>query len=303
MRLLICAPLLLAACSAGNGNPEKRSPIELVGELENRKLDEASGLAHSNLDAGILWVINDGGPAVVHAIDHTGKQRGRVRIAGASNRDWEDLASFSFDGTAYLLIADIGDNERKRKDVTLYIIEEPALGDAEVDIAWRIDFSYPEGPRDAEALAVDSMGGQFFVLSKRDVPAVLYELPLMPDSSESIVATRRGEIDSLPQPNSREIRDAKGSGSHWQPTGMDISDSGGAALILTYGGIYFYSRDNQQPWHDAFGNRPLGLNLGKYKDAESIAFAPGGDSSFVTTEGKHAPLLHVDLKDAALRAR
>ena len=150
---------------------------------------------------------------------------------------------------------------------------------------------------------MDGPGERILVLSKRDIPAVLYDLPLMPGSSETIVATRLREIDSLPQPSHRESADAKGSGWYWQPTGMDISDSGDAALILTYGGIYFYSRDNQQPWHDAFGNRPLGLKLGKYKDAESIAFAPGGDSSFVTTEGKHAPLLHVDLNDAALRAR
>ncbi len=141
MRLLICASLLLAACTTGDGDAEPQSLISPVGTLENRKLDEASGLAHSRLDPGILWVINDDGPAVVYAIDHTGRERGRVKIADAKNKDWEDIASFSLDGTAYLVIADIGDNYSKRKDVTLYVIEEPALDDSRAEMAWRIDFS------------------------------------------------------------------------------------------------------------------------------------------------------------------
>jgi len=306
VRLLVCAPLLLAACTAGDGNAETRSsiepptesPIQRVGTLENPKLDEASGLAHSTLDPGILWVINDGGPAVVHAIDHTGRERGRVKIADAKNKDFEDIASFSLDGTAYLVIADIGDNQAKRKHVTLYIIEEPALDDTRADIAWRIDFSYPDGPRDAESLAVDSAGQRIYVLSKRDIPAVLYAVPLLPrvdDKHDTIIATRLGEIDSLPQPRASEKKNAKGSGWHWQPTGMDFSVAGDRALILTYGRVYLYTRDSAQTWLDALSGRPQGLSLGKIKKAESIAFAPDGDSAFVTVEKKHAALLRIDL--------
>lgn len=298
MRLFICAPLLLAACTAGDGNAETKSLISRVGALENPKLNEASGLAHSKLDPGILWVVSDGGPAVVYAIDHTGKERGRVKIADAKNKDWEDIASFSLGGTAYLMVGDIGDNGANRKDVSLYVIEEPALDDTRADIAWRIDFSYPDGPRDAESLAVDSAGRRVYVLSKRDIPAVLYALPLMPpmdDTKDTIIATRLGEIDSLPQPSERESRNSKGSGGHWQPTAMDFSDAKDSALILTYGGVYYYSRDEQQSWHDALSARPLGLKLGKVGQVESIAFAPGSDSAFVTAEKKHAPLLRIDL--------
>jgi len=298
VRLLVCAPLLLVACTAGDGNAETQSLISRVGTLENPKLDETSGLAHSKLDPGILWVINDGGPAVVYAIDHTGRERGRVKIADAKNKDWEDIASFSVEGTAYLMVADIGDNHSKRKDVSLYVIEEPALDDRRAELAWRIDFSYPDGPRDAESLAVDSAGRRVFVLSKREIPAVLYALPLMSpmdDTEDTIIATRLGEIDSLPQPSARESRNSKGSGGHWQPTAMDFSDAKDSALILTYGGVYYYSRDEQQSWHDALNSRPLGLKLGKIGQAESIAFAPGGDSAFVTVEKKHGPLLRIDL--------
>jgi hypothetical protein len=196
------------------------------------------------------------------------------------------------------VIADIGDNHRRRKHVTLYVIEEPALDDSRAELAWRIDFSYPDGPRDAESLAVDSAGQRIYVLSKRDIPAVLYAMPLMPppdDAHDAIIATRLGEIDNLPQPSSREFRNAMGSGWHWQPTGMDFSVAGDRALILTYAGVYLYARDGKQTWLDALSGRPLGLSLGKIKKAESIAFAPDGDSAFVTVEKKHAALLRIDL--------
>ena len=300
MRLFVCASLLLAACTAGDGNAETQSLISRVGTLENPKLNEASGLAHSKLNPGILWAINDSGPAAVYAIDHMGRERGRVKIADAKNKDWEDIASFSLGGTAYLMIADIGDNGAKRKDVSLYVIEEPALDDSRAELAWRIDYSYPDGPRDAESLPVDDAGQRVYVLSKRDVPAVLYALPLMPpmdDTKDTIIATHLGEIDSLPQPSGRESMNSKGSGWHWQPTAMDFSDAKNSALILTYSGVYYYSRSEQQSWHDALSARPLGLKLGKVGQAESIAFSPGGDSAFVTVEKKHAPLLRIDLSD------
>lgn len=84
---------------------------------------------------------------------------------------------------------------------------------------------------------------------------------------------------------------------------MDFSAAGDSALILTYGGVYFYSRDGQQSWQDALSARPSGLNLGKYKNAESIAFAPSGDAAFVTVEKKHAPLLRIDLSDVTPSGR
>ena len=147
------------------------------------------------------------------------------RSLDASNRDWEDIASFTLDGVAYLLIADIGDNDGKRKDVRLYVVEEPKPGKSKVDYAWRLDFEYPEGARDAEAIAVDVENRQVLVLTKRDIPALLYSVPLVPESKKRQTATRLGAVGSLPQPTRSEIEFAAKTDSwHWQPTSMDISD-------------------------------------------------------------------------------
>jgi hypothetical protein len=295
VRLFICAPLLLVACSAGGDDQRSDSVIQVSGHIENEKLNEASGLARSNRETDVYWAINDDGPAVVHALNSSGANLGQVEIVGAKNRDWEDIASFTHDGTAYLAVADIGDNAGKYKYVTIYVITEPATRDAETEIAWRINYTYPDGPLDAEALAVDAAGEEIYVLSKRTIPAVLYQLPLRTPSDEVIIATRIGEIDKLPQPSKREVREASGNGWHWQPTGMDFAPDGSSALILTYAGVNYFSRSAEQTWLEALQGQAMQLKLGKHKNAESITYSHDGKAAIVTVEKKHAPVLRIDL--------
>jgi hypothetical protein len=295
VRLFICAPLLLVACSAGGEDARQDSLIRVTGHLENKSLNEASGLARSNLKPDVYWAVNDDGPAAIHALDSSGANLGLVRIAAAKNRDWEDIASFTHDGIAYLAIGEIGDNDGKHKKVTVYIVREPDSSDTEIDIAWRIDYTYPDGPLDAESLAVDAAGELIYVLSKRTVPAVLYQLPLLPPSDEVVIATRVAAIDSLPQPSQRDLRNAAGSGWGWQPTGMDFSADGSSALILTYAGVNYFSRSAGQTWPEALQGQVMQLKLGKYKDAESVTYTTDGDTALVTIEKKHAPVLRIDL--------
>jgi hypothetical protein len=297
VRLLICAPLLLVACSTGGDDVLANSLVRVSGQIENKKLDEASGLARSNREPDVYWAINDDGPAVVHALNSKGKNLGAVEIAEAKNRDWEDIASFTQNGTAYLAIADIGDNNSKHKNVTVYVIKEPAGSDADAKIAWRVDFTYPDGPRDAESLAVDGASGRIYVLSKRTIPAVLYQVPLNPSSDEVIIATRIAAIDSLPQPSKREMRDAAGSGWGWQPTGMDFAPDGSSALILTYAGVNYFTRGADQTWPETLQGQAMQLELGKYENAEAITYSSDGKAAIVTVEKKHAPVLRIDLSE------
>ena len=45
-----------------------------------------------------------------------------LRVAGARNTDWEDLAAFELDGRHYLLIADTGDNGGLRRTLQLHVV-------------------------------------------------------------------------------------------------------------------------------------------------------------------------------------
>jgi hypothetical protein len=292
MRLLICALSLVVGCADADKPPAPESVIEMTGRIGYGPLDEASGLAQSQRRQDLLWAVNDGGRPVLYGIGVDGAKRGKVEISKAGHRDWEDLAAFTLDSVPYLLVADIGDNNGNRRDVTLYVVEEPAPDARSVEIAWRIDFSYPEGPRDAEAVAVDTARRQILVLSKRDIPARLYALPLKPGSDEPVLAEYLGVVDSLPQPSRRSTGGGK---RPFRPTSMDIAADDSSALILTYRGVYFYSRNNDENWSAAFRRPPLELLLRRIRDVESITFGPDTSHAFVTAEGRNAPIVRIDL--------
>ncbi len=301
--------LLFAAvgCSpeeSGTGNSSaddtepQRPAIELAGRLANREINEASGLARSRRSRDVFWVINDSGKPRLHPIDSTGRALGRVNLDKAGNSDWEDLASFEFDGKPYLLVADIGDNEGKRKNVRLYFVEEPLPDDKEVDVAWRYDFSYTGGPRDAEAVAVDVGEERVLVLSKRELPPFLYELPLKPDGKKRQEAKRLGPLVTLPKPRRQDVEFAPMTDNYWwQPTAMDIAGSGHAAVILTYSGVFYYRRSQGEDWFDAMKRTPVVLSVADYREAESVAFNADDSAVYVTLEGEGAPLIRISLEE------
>ncbi|MCH7637754.1 MAG: hypothetical protein IIA12_08830 [Proteobacteria bacterium] len=294
------APLLLFAGYAATA-PAATPVPEVTGRLENPAIREASGLARSQREPGVLWVINDGGAnKIVHAIDHAGIRQGEFKLKKSSNKDWEDLASFRLDDIAYLLIADIGDNLAKRPYRTLYIVEEPqAAENHKAKIAWRLDYSYPNGPRDAESVAVDVENQRILILSKRDIPPLLYALPLRPNVGDKLTATFLGPVLSLPRPRREDVEFAPFRKDwYWQPTGMDISQDNLAAVIMTYRAVYYYERHPEQDWFDALNSKPLRISLGNFENAEAIAFADDQRTVVVTGENKHSRVLRIDLNGA-----
>ena len=289
---------IFGACSDGPES-QKRLPV-VIGELEDASIREASGLARSYRQDNVLWTINDNGADEwVHAISPRGKRLGEFDLKRSRNRDWEDLASFMLDGDPYLMIADIGDNEAKHESRTLYVVKEPkAKKKDEEKVDWQIDFRYPDGPRDAESAAVDVDNQRVLVLSKRDIPPVLYELPLRPDGEETLTATQLGTITSLPRPSRQDIEFApKLNDWYWQPVGMDISDDNLAAVILTYRAVYYYQRLPGQDWLDALNAPPLRVGIGSLRNAEAIAFGDRKRTVIVTGESMHSPIIAIDFNE------
>ena len=275
----------------------------VAGQLENKDLVEASGLAASRRDPEILWSLNDGGSKPrIFALDLTGAHKGRIELKKARNRDWEDIASFMLDGEPYLLVADVGDNDNRRKKVTFYVVAEPDLGaddKVKLEPAWQVDFRYPDGPRDAEAVAVDAANERVIVLTKRDLPPVLYSVPLRPDSNDTVTANWLGTIESLPRPRRQDVDEAVFTKDwHWQPTSMDLSPDGSLAAILTYRAVYVFRRYPGTGLYDSLSGQAYSLGLGHFRDAESVAFSADSGSIFITVERRHAPLLRIDINEA-----
>jgi hypothetical protein len=68
-------------------------------KLTSPAVTEASGLAASPSAEGFLWMVNDsGGTPEIHLAQADGTPRGAVTVADAMNKDWEDLAAFTFNG-------------------------------------------------------------------------------------------------------------------------------------------------------------------------------------------------------------
>ena len=274
----------------------------VTGQLQSDEIVEASGLARSQRDADLLWTINDGGSKPrLYAVDEFGAHRGRIKLEEAKNRDWEDMSSFSIGEQAYLLVADTGDNDAKRKHVQLYVLPEPDLSlddKVKIEPAWKVEFEYPGGPRDAEAVAVDLDNQRALVLTKRTLPPELYEVPLTPGDGRA-TAKLLGAIESLPVPSRNDVHNASFTKDwHWQPTAMDLSPDGSLAVILTYRAIYVYRLDPAKGLFENLNGTAYALGLGNFPNAESVAFSPDSASIFVTVEGRRAPLMRIDINGA-----
>ena len=305
-RLIPILMLLSASACSDSGNAPasektRDSRPVVIGKLQDSNIREASGLARSHRQDNVLWTINDNGSDEwVHAISPRGKRLGEFDLKKSKNTDWEDLASFSLDGAPYLLIADIGDNEAQHESRTLYVVKEPQAKKKDKEkVDWQIDFRYPDGPRDAEAAAVDIVNERVLVLSKRDIPPVLYELPLRQNGEDTLTATRLGAITSLPRPSRQDVDFAPRTKDwYWQPVGMDISDDNLAAVILTYRAVYYYTRLPGQDWLDALNAQPQRISIGNFRNAEAIAFGDRKRTVIVTGETKHSPILLIDFNEA-----
>lgn len=152
------------------------------GIVDIAGLTEASGVAASRNNANVLWTHNDSGhPAVVYAIDAFGRLLGEYNLPG--NTDNEDIAMGPGPVTnvSYVYVGDIGDNPATRANIKIYQIPEPAVYGRQftnpVTVTPKgtrtITLTYPDGPRDAEALMVDSVSGDLFILTKES-PTRIY---------------------------------------------------------------------------------------------------------------------------------
>ena len=103
------------------------APSQRLAEAQDRDIKEASALAASQRWPGIYWTLNDSGNSPnLFALDEKGANRGDFRVEDADNEDWEALAlGPGKDGGPALYIGDIGDNDRKRKEIVVYRVPEP----------------------------------------------------------------------------------------------------------------------------------------------------------------------------------
>lgn len=306
--------IVLQGCSSPDTDPhrvgetgfESEPPSQLAvtiseGNLDSDDLPEASGMAISRRNPQLLWVHNDsGGAAEVWAVTTDGHVRGKITISDGLAFDWEDMASFELDGKPYLIIGDVGDNNAIRPSITFYIIEEPDIS-AEVDgfnldlsSAWSISARYPDGARDCEGLAVDTSNETIILLSKRDDPARLYELPLRaPAVNLPVTLSYLGEVTSLPAPTAEDLSQPFGEFRH-QVTALDIfptvENGLHDILVVTYKDAYRFQRATGQSWLQALNGSPQTIDIPQMAQTESGGFTQHRLVGYVGSEQAPYPL-------------
>jgi hypothetical protein len=264
-----------------------------TGTLANPDLDELSGLAVSRADPTMLWGHNDTGSGpTLYRIGGNGEDLGSVAIPEARAGDWEDIAAFDDAGGPALLVADTGDNFEWRTFSTLYAIRDPGRARVrEARVLWRLDFEFPDGAHDCEAVAVDPIAREILLLTKRTRPSRLYRLPL-PDGAPKgrQVADFVGEIAPQP-PVTHEERLRWPVASAWihSPTAFDISADGLTAAIVTLREAYVFRRRRDQSWLALFQQKVPRVRLPDFAQIEAGALTPDGGTLYVGSEHSPAP--------------
>ena len=152
--------------------------------MQSTDIAEASGLAVSWHNPGVLWTHNDGSTDVLYAMTTDGRLLGKYHL-NRSTEDIEDIAvgpGPSADRT-YLYAADIGSNNASRDKVKIFRAPEPDVSTTQpsdkFDLADVDSFSlkYPAGAFDAEALLIDPVGRELYVITKEPDGATIFKIP------------------------------------------------------------------------------------------------------------------------------
>ena len=291
----VCIAVLvscLVATTACVGQPSYEGPF-IVGTTPKDALPEVSGIVQSG-QPFVLWMINDSGDEpVVYAVHLRGGQVFRHKLTGAVNVDWEDIAIAPSNAEAdslgsiptELYIADIGDNNAKRKSISVYRIAEPdvfsstTIPDAGVE---KFELVYPDGPRDAEAMLVDPLTREIVIVTKRDAKARIYSCSEL--TTSPVQLTFRGELPFT------------------LITAGDVASNGRTIILKNYHKAWEWTRDPKQPIWKALLGEGRRIPYGPELQGEAICYDQGDQGYYTTSErengGDAAPLFYYPLKSS-----
>ena len=239
------------------------------GIVDIAGLTEASGVVASHNNANVLWTHNDSGhPAQVFAIDTQGRLLGTYGIPG--NTDNEDIAigPGPVPNVSYLYVGDIGDNSSDRTNgIKIYQIPEPFVYERQytnpvtrtMKGARTITLTYPDGPRNAEAMFVDPITGDLFIATK-ETTSRLYTAP-------------KSQMDTNNAFNLTFVRTI----NFTVPSAADISPSGNEILVRRENVANLWIRTNGESISDAFSGTAYSIPVTGTANGEPNGEAIGFD--------------------------
>lgn len=192
---VVCVAFAFSVCTGcKKDSSDATSPVAFP--MASGVLEEASGIADSRLNSGMLWVQEDSGnPPELSLLSHQGQLVKTIAVKGAPNTDWEDLALAAGPDPAvkYIYIADIGDNDQKRDHINILRAPEVGASTSEITVE-TFQVKYDDGPHDAEAFIVEPGTLDIYIITKRDPKSGVYLLKYPYSSSTINIATKSGEL-------------------------------------------------------------------------------------------------------------
>jgi hypothetical protein len=246
-------------------------------------LNELSGFAASRTYPGLIWAHNDSGDtARLFLINKTGNTVATVVLEGIEARDWEDISA----AAGYLYIGDIGDNMRVMENIKIHRFQEPkldpqklgqyiSLASANIETA---TVTYPDGPRDAESLAVGP-DGSILIVSKSFGGSNFYV---------SQTVFRRGAV-SLKKIGSTFQFGGVGLFTKLATSG-DLSRDGKKLLIGTYSQLYEFALTRPFDFASIDTQNPKIQDLPSLKQSESACYDLDGKQIYVSSEKAKPPV-------------
>lgn len=267
--------------------------LTISGRLQNKEMNEISGISASGINEGVYYVHNDSGDTSrFFAITPDGSLKTTIYFKGDITEelgvhDCEDIAvgSGPVKGKSYVYIGDIGDNAAVRKYITIYRIEEQkAWGNNDslvrVKNATPLHLKYPDGPRDAESLMIDPVEKLIYIVSKRADSVSVYTTPLRFKANDTLTLTKQCKLFF------NGFKPFK-----WITAG-DISKDGQQVLLKDYVKVYYWKRNNNEPIWQTLQRKPDELPYEQEKQGEAIGFTPDGKSYYTTSEGVFSPIYY-----------
>jgi hypothetical protein len=224
-------------------------------------LVEGSGIAVSRSNPGRVWAHNDSGRPEIMSLSDRGAVLGGIQLTGASIDDWEAAAVGPCPTGSCLYVGDIGDNDAKRKHITVYRLPEPSNASGSIDVREVFHAAYPDGPHDAESLLITPAGEILVVTKGHTGPIAIYRFPRESKPGTTVELERIAE-PRFPGKTSRDDRITDGA----------VSPSGTRVVLRTNRALYFYAASDftSGKWREA-GRVDLQA-LGE-PQGEGVAFA------------------------------
>lgn len=267
-----------------------------IAEVTHPQLGEMSGIVASSYP-DIYWVHNDSGdtsrifaihangdivvPLFMRAIfpDRSTDEWPGYPIDNAWQYDWEDIARA--DDVLYL--ADVGNNDNARRDLGVYVVNEPnplyvtkARATRFLPIRYPDQAQYPAKQWHFDCEAVFTSDGNLYFLTKHRQPGKAMEWER---------GTKLYRLDSNHTDRENVLKLVDRHDRVTLATGADVSPDAQHLAILTYARLWVFERPRRGDKWLQSAARVLDLDRDFVKQNEAIAWE-SNDSLLMTNENR-----------------